>query len=157
LNLGARFDYINGSIPEQHWGVVRYAGPRDFAAIHDLPNWKDVSPRMGAAYDVSGTGKTVIKVNLGQYLESEGTSIASAVNPGDAPTGTSGTRAWVDSNGDSRQVDCHHSIRTRHGDGLETSQTELGSDGERSTRIVVRVLGGGLLPSSLVQELSPDG
>jgi hypothetical protein len=38
------------------------------AGTTDEIHWKDVTPRIGAAYDLFGNGKTAIKVNLGKYL-----------------------------------------------------------------------------------------
>jgi hypothetical protein len=32
-------------------------------------NWKDISPRMGAAYDLFGNAKTAVKFHLGKYME----------------------------------------------------------------------------------------
>jgi carboxypeptidase family protein len=32
-------------------------------------NWKDVTPRMGAAYDLFGNAKTAVKFHLGKYVE----------------------------------------------------------------------------------------
>ena len=37
-----------------------------------VDSYKDITPRMGAAYDVFGNGKTAIKVNIGKYLEGVG-------------------------------------------------------------------------------------
>ena len=31
--------------------------------------YNDITPRMGVAYDVFGTGKTAVKFNAGKYLE----------------------------------------------------------------------------------------
>ena len=32
-------------------------------------DWKDVTPRVGVAYDLFGNGKTAVKFNLGKYME----------------------------------------------------------------------------------------
>src|SRR5262249_55503443 len=67
VNGGLRFDFANASIPEQHLPPVRFQGARDFAAVSDVPNWKDVSPRFGGSMDVFGDGRTAIKGSLGRY------------------------------------------------------------------------------------------
>ena len=35
----------------------------------DGVNWTDVTPRIGAAYDLFGNGKTAVKVNVGKYVQ----------------------------------------------------------------------------------------
>jgi hypothetical protein len=70
---------------------------RSFAAIENVPNWKDVSVRMGAAYDLFGDGKTALKGNVGRYLQSEGSGFAATYNP--LVFGTD-TRSWTDLNRD---------------------------------------------------------
>ena len=62
-----------------------------------MPNWKDVSPRFGAAYDLFGNGKTAIKGNIGLYLQSEGTGFANTYNPQIFSTDM---RTWNDLNRD---------------------------------------------------------
>jgi hypothetical protein len=98
--MGLRFDYLNGYIPAQHVPASEFVGPRDYPRYDNLPNWKDVSPRVGVSYDLFGDGRTAIKWNLGRYVESMATGIAGAVNPALATTNTRTTRSWGDVNGD---------------------------------------------------------
>ena len=60
------------------------------------PNWKDLSPRIGAAYDLFGNGKTAIKGGINRYVQGASIGVASLYGP----TATSSTaRNWTDSNG----------------------------------------------------------
>ena len=47
LSGGVRFDYFNTSIPAQSADATRFVGARSFAAIENVPNWKDINPRAG--------------------------------------------------------------------------------------------------------------
>jgi len=106
LNLGVRFDSLNGSLPERRNGERQFVPASIFPAIENLPNWKDVSPRLGASYDLFGNAKTAIKWNLGRYVESQATGIANAVDSVLATASAFNTRAWTDVNGNFI-VDCN--------------------------------------------------
>ena len=97
LNYGLRFDYFNGYVPEQQAPAGPFVPERSFAAISDVPNWTDLNPRVGAAYDLFGTGRTAIKVSMGRYVNKTATALAAAVNPL-VTSVNEVNRNWTDSN-----------------------------------------------------------
>ena len=92
-----RYDYYKAHFPGQTLGPVTLVPSRNIL-ISDTPqkNWKDVTPRLGAAYDLFGSGKTALKVSLNKYLYGEYDSNLVA-NPTTTLINTT-TRTWTDSN-----------------------------------------------------------
>ena len=72
LQGGIRYDGIGTGYPDAGVGGPDYQlmPTRIFyaAGTTDEIHWKDITPRVGAAYDLFGNGKTAIKVNVGKYL-----------------------------------------------------------------------------------------
>ena len=67
-----------------------------FGKVDNVPNWKDVTPRFGVAYDLFGTGKTALKFSIGKYLEAPNPpSYTRPANPAGAIV-QSATRTWTD-------------------------------------------------------------
>jgi carboxypeptidase family protein len=97
LNPGLRIDLLANSFPEQIVPAGRFTGERNFAAVKDVINWKDVSPRVGAAYDLFGDGLTAIKGSVGKYVQLEQSTTALRYNP---LVFSTDTRTWRDTNGD---------------------------------------------------------
>jgi len=101
LNVGARFDYLNINFPEQNMGPGALVPNRNVTfPQNDYLGWKDISPRVGAVYDLFGTGKTAVKFNVGRYvlaqrLSSTYTNLGNPVNA----MSNSVTRTWTDANG----------------------------------------------------------
>ena len=98
LNGGIRFDLVNVAIPEQSAAASRWIGARSFPAVEDVPNWKDISPRIGVSYDLFGTGKTALKASVNRYVTQAVFGFTSNVNPFQT-TVNSATRGWNDANG----------------------------------------------------------
>ena len=99
FNAGVRFDYVNAEIPAQTNLPGRYVGARSFPEYKNLPNWKDVTPRLGVSYDVRRNGKTALKWSLGKYVEGVGVSISEVVNPVLQNSTYTTSRGWQDLNG----------------------------------------------------------
>jgi hypothetical protein len=95
LNLGLRYDYLNAGVPETNLPEGIFVPARRFDAVDCLPCWSDINPRIGAAYDLFGNGKTAVKINVGRYVGGESVDIASANHPVNASV-NSANRTWGD-------------------------------------------------------------
>ena len=100
-SYGLRYSYASIGWPEQHLGPSPLTPTRDltFPAQRAFVSWHDLTPHLGAAYDLFGDGKTAVKVSLNRYLESlsAGAPIAQDPNPlSNLITQT--TRSWNDAN-----------------------------------------------------------
>jgi carboxypeptidase family protein len=98
LNMGLRFDYLNAYTPEQNVPAARFVGPRNFPRFENQPNWRDISPRFGMAFDLFGNGRTAVKASVNRYMELQAVGITELVNPMLATGGTTTTRSWNDAN-----------------------------------------------------------
>ena len=99
-SYGIRYDYFATSFPEQHAGPAILAPARDltFPASKNLA-WHDMSPRLGASYDLLGNGKTALKVSLNKYLQNEAAGSPLAADPSPLNTLVTNTsRSWNDAN-----------------------------------------------------------
>jgi len=99
LNIGVRYDMFDGWSPAQTTpgGVFVPA----FSALKksDTPTWRDISPRLGVAYDLTGDGKTALKFSTGRYVAGAGAGTVQPTNPV-LSIASSVTRSWGDANGD---------------------------------------------------------
>src|SRR5262245_56328252 len=95
LGLGLRFDYFNSMVPPQNVPAGLYVPARSFPdAVKNVPNWKDIGPRLGVAYDVFGDGKTAFKANVSRYVAGQALALATANNPVNTTSATA-TRSWL--------------------------------------------------------------
>jgi hypothetical protein len=99
LQGGLRYDHAWSYYPSAAIGGTRFFPQVTVIDRADGVNFHDVSPRMGAAYDLFGTGTTSLKMNWGRYLYPAQNG---GIFTGAAPTSQIATRAdrsWTDANG----------------------------------------------------------
>ena len=145
LNLGVRFDTLYGYSPQQDlpgephstnpWGdfpdINPWLGQRSFDGVSGAPNWKDVNPRLGVAYDLFGDGRTALKASLGRYVAKIGTEITNANNP-IVRSVNSTNRAWTDTNAD-YVPDCDLSNFSANGECAAIDNNNFGQANPNAT------------------------
>jgi hypothetical protein len=101
LSGGVRIDFLNTSTEPFVLGPHRWLPNRNvtFAAVENVPNWKDIDPRLSVAYDVFGTGRTALKASASRSVQQESIAIARLNNPANTVS-TSTQRVWTDSDND---------------------------------------------------------
>jgi len=105
---GLRYDRFTTEYPESHVGPSRFVPTQQVFAAYDGAKLNDISPRVSAAYDLFGNGKTAVKASFGKYLVAQDSN-GSLIGPGAgaivARLASSVARSWTDSNGNF-VVDC---------------------------------------------------
>jgi hypothetical protein len=124
LQGALRYDH-----PWSWFPAVDQPASRFFPGVHfdrqeGVTGYNDITPRMGAALDVFGNGRTALKVNVGKYLQGASVgNLLSNANPSLRIPGGAGTfgflnpsvnRTWQDDDGDF-VPDCELTIPTAQG------------------------------------------
>ena len=88
LSLGLRLDRYQPGLPAQE-------GPTGeaFAAVRPVLTFNNWGPRIGMSADLTGDGKTVLKLHYGQFWAYPGNVFTAAFNPN--PSGWSRTYLWT--------------------------------------------------------------
>ena len=99
LNLGLRFDRYRNFLPEQGHPAGRFNPlAATFPAVDALNIWNTIAPRIGATFNLSGDGKTMLKANYGRYWWNPGAELSATANPN--PPIWQRRHAWTDLNND---------------------------------------------------------
>jgi hypothetical protein len=118
LNLGVRYDWFRGEnqvssiLPSRLNAGTTFGecpdGKNDLTAgcVGQVQDWKDISPRVGVAYDLFGDGRTAIKGSVARYVAGQNVAVANANNPATGVSLTS-TRSWTDRDGNNLPFDAN--------------------------------------------------
>jgi hypothetical protein len=97
---GLRYDFDIVHYPEQHLGPGALVPSRNLTLPErDGISWKDLTPKMGASYDLFGNGKTAVKGSANKYVAGQGLSgpFGASLNPVNLLV-LQTTRNWNDAN-----------------------------------------------------------
>ncbi len=96
LNYGLRWDMNKQRIVGQPNQIGRFANVPAYDDI-EFPSWKDFSPRLSMVYDLSGNGKTAVRVGFNRFMTAQTTGFSQLYNP---TALTTQNLPWRDLNGD---------------------------------------------------------
>jgi hypothetical protein len=110
INAGVRYDQFIGATNPETLPAGTFNAAVSYSDCSDgknnlnagctgrVTNWKDISPRVGVAFDVFGNGKTAIKASVARYVAGTGLAAGGVVDNNNPETtvGLTDTRAWSD-------------------------------------------------------------
>jgi hypothetical protein len=125
LNLGLRYDHFIGETRESEVLPNRFTfseisngikfpacsdGKAGSGCYGEVQNWKDISPRLGVAWDVFGNGRTAVKASIARYMAGQQVAVAREFNPAEALTRTD-ARPWTDLDGNGLPFDANGALQ----------------------------------------------
>ena len=173
LNLGLRYDHFIGDTRESEVLPNRFTfseiangikygecsdGKAGRGCYGEVQNWKDISPRVGVAWDVFGNGRTAVKASIARYMAGQQVAVARQFNPAEAltrtdaaavdrprpstacrstPTATAVQRAGhLDVDGDVRPEHLDDGLRSRSAERLGQARLQRRVDDRRAASAV---------------------
>jgi hypothetical protein len=109
LQGGVRYEHAWSWFPEGENGIVadnQFGSKFLFPRTDGVTGYHDITPRMGAAIDLFGNGKTSLKLSLSKYLQAANNDAQYTISNPAVTFQQTTNRSWTDSNGN-RAVDCN--------------------------------------------------
>lgn len=131
FNLGLRFDHAKGWVPAGTREGGLYLDAFSYDRVDNVPNFKDIVPRLGAAYDVFGGGRTAVKGFIGRY--ESGVGVNSFTDPSNPARNVvlSANRTWLDGNGNF-VPDCDLRNRAANGECFALDNSAFGQPSQNT-------------------------
>jgi len=95
LNLGLRLDYVSMGFPAADLAAGLYVPARHVDELKGVPQWTDINPRLGVAWDVRGNGRTAVKASIGRFNQLSRSDLTRRFHPFSASVATA-NRNWND-------------------------------------------------------------
>jgi hypothetical protein len=146
ITAGLRFDWFKGSVGDSAVLPNKWSESKEYAGFGNTPHWRDLSPRLGFAYDLFGNGRTAVKVGASKYLNAETVSTASSINPINTLS-SSINLTWTDNNGDKTIFNADGTVQDKDLRNGDPTQDELAPIPASSTF-------GQLVPSTTITDAS---
>jgi hypothetical protein len=143
LQGGLRYETARSWAPGGQNGIIaahQFGGELLFPRTEGVRGYHDITPRMGVAYDLFGTGKTALKVSVSKYTQGASTSEGYTINNPGATLVTTVNRSWTDPNGN-RVAECDYMDPAANGECGAWSNLNWGSS-VRTTQVNPDVLEG---------------
>jgi carboxypeptidase family protein len=110
INAGVRYDQFVGATNPETLPAGTFNTAVTYSDCSDgknnlnagctgrVTNWKDISPRVGVAFDVFGDGKTAVKASVARYVAGTGLAAGGIIDNNNPETtvGLTDTRNWTD-------------------------------------------------------------
>ena len=105
FNLGVRWSYYDGELPEQTGGGGRWFPVATYPAVKTPYNWNTLAPRTGVIWKLTEDGKNVVKAAYSRYYEVMYTGEFNAINQNIISTTGVATYQWFGDTNNNGVVD----------------------------------------------------
>jgi hypothetical protein len=125
VSAGLRLDWFYSENPEFQLGTSLLTPNRNYTVPKfSTTQYKDWTPKVAAAYDLFGDGKTALKVNYGKYVLGQALVVGGLASQPGYNVQLTSTRGWVDNN---RNLipDCDLANPLAQGPTLTGSQNQI--------------------------------